>query len=107
MKILIGDDHELISAGIIANFASVGRTDEFKTAKDKTALLQHLNNESFDVLILDVQFGDDDARQIVKEIEEANFIIKKIALSSHEDELTVRSVLAAGFQAYVSKRALQ
>ena len=105
MKLLIGDDHELISAGIIANFISNGRTDEFKTAKDKSELIEHLKNESFDVLILDVQFGKDDARQIIKEIEEIRPEIKKIALSSYEDEMTVKSVLAAGFQSYVSKSA--
>ncbi len=105
MKILIGDDHELISAGIVANFASIGRKDEFKTAKDKQELLRHLSSETFDVLILDVQFGKDDARQIVKEMEAGNIKINKVALSSHEDELTVKSVLAAGFQAYVSKSA--
>jgi DNA-binding NarL/FixJ family response regulator len=105
MKLLIGDDHELISAGIIANFISNGRTDEFKTAKDKSELIKHLKNESFDVLILDVQFGKDDARQIIREIEEIRPEIKKIALSSYEDEMTVKSVLAAGFQSYVSKSA--
>lgn len=105
MKILIGDDHELISSGIIANFTSNGRTDEFKMAKNKQELIQHLKNESFDVLILDVQFGKDDARQIIREIEEMGIKVKKIALSTHEDELTVKSVLASGFQSYVSKRA--
>ncbi|MFT5777712.1 MAG: DNA-binding NarL/FixJ family response regulator [Crocinitomicaceae bacterium] len=105
MKLLIGDDHELISSGIIANFLSNGRNDEFKTAKDKSELIQHLKNEPFDVLILDVQFGKDDARQIINEITEIRPEIKKIALSSHEDEMTVKSVLAAGFQSYVSKSA--
>lgn len=105
MNILIGDDHELISSGIIANFSSNGRSDVFKTAKDKQELIRHLKNETFDVLILDVQFGKDDARQIIKEIEEMGVQLKKIALSTYEDELTVKSVLASGFQSYVSKRA--
>ena len=105
MKILIGDDHELISAGIIANFGSNGRTDKFKTAKNKLELIQHLKTEAFDVLILDVRFGKDDARQIIKEIEEMGIEIKKIALSSHEDEMTVKSVLASGFQSYIAKSA--
>lgn len=105
MKILIGDDHELISSGIMAHFTSNGRTDEFKSAKNKQELIQHLNNETFDVLILDVQFGKDDARQIIREIDEMGINLKKIALSSYEDEMTVKSVLASGFQSYVSKRA--
>lgn len=105
MKILIGDDHELISTGIIANFVSHGRTDEFKTAKNKTELFQHLENQTFDVLILDVQFGQDDARVIIKEIDEMGSEMKRVALSSHEDEVTVKSVLSSGFQSYVSKRA--
>ena len=105
MKILIGDDHELISIGIIANFKSKGRTDDFKSAKNKSELMQHLKNERFDVLILDVRFGEDDARQLIKEISEIDGEMKNIALSSHEDEVTVKSVLASGFQSYISKAA--
>lgn len=105
MKILIGDDHELISRGIIAMFQSNERTDTFETATNKQKLLQLLADSSFDVIILDVQFGADDARQVIQAVTQLDPTIKKIALSSFEDELTVKSVLAAGFQAYVSKRA--
>lgn len=105
MNILIGDDHELISSGIIAMFQSEGRTDTFKAATNKQELLRLLEENLFDVMILDVQFGADDARQVIQTVIRLEPNIKKIALSSFEDELTVKSVLAAGFQAYVSKRA--
>lgn len=105
MKILIGDDHELISSGIIANFKASHRVDEFDSAKDKNELLEHLKTKKYDVLILDVQFGKEDARQVILEVIKLDPAIKKIALSSFEDEMTVKSVLAAGFQAYVSKKA--
>lgn len=105
MKILIGDDHELILQGIIASFQSEGRSDELKVAKNKEELLSKLEREDFEVLILDVQFGKDDARKIIQTVSSLYPNIKKIALSSFEDEFTVKSVLAAGFQAYVSKQA--
>ncbi len=105
MKILIGDDHELISSGIIANFLSNGRTEELKTAKNKTELIHALENEEFDVLILDVQFGEDDARKVIKEVLAMKPDIRPIAISSFQDEMTVKSVLAAGFQGYVAKSA--
>lgn len=105
MNILIGDDHELISSGIIAMFQSEGRTDTFSAATNKQELLRLLEGDSFDVIILDVQFGTDDARQVIQTVTRLNPTMRKVALSSFEDELTVKSVLAAGFQAYVSKRA--
>lgn len=105
MKLLIGDDHELISMGIMSSFLSSGRTDEIKAAKNKTELLQFLKDETFDVLILDVQFGEDDARKVIKEVLTIQSEIFRIAISSFQDELTVKSVLAAGFQGYVSKTA--
>lgn len=105
MNILIGDDHELISSGIIAMFQSEGRTDTCKAATNKRELLRLLEEDLFDVIILDVQFGTDDARQVIQTVIQLDPNIRKIALSSFEDELTVKSVLAAGFQAYVSKRA--
>ena len=86
-------------------FQSKGRTDTFETATNKQDLLELLSESSFEVIILDVQFGEDDARQVIQAVEKQAPGIKKIALSSFEDELTVKSVLAAGFQAYVSKRA--
>lgn len=86
-------------------FQSKGRADTFETATNKKDLLELLSRSSFDAIILDVQFGEDDARQVIQAVEKQAPGIKKVALSSFEDELTVKSVLAAGFQAYVSKRA--
>ena len=105
MKILIGDDHALISSGVIAYFESVKSKAQFTTAINKSELITHLQTELFDVLILDVRFGKDDAREMVNQISLIAPSMKLIALSSHEDELTVKSVLASGFQSYVSKSA--
>jgi DNA-binding NarL/FixJ family response regulator len=105
MKILIGDDHALISSGVVAYFQSIKSDAQFTTAINKSELIAHLQTQQFEVLILDVRFGEDDAREMVKEISEIAPNMKRIALSSHEDELTVKSVLASGFQSYVSKSA--
>lgn len=105
MNILIGDDHALISSGVIAYFQTAGNDAEFVTAINKNELLAALELKTFDVLILDVRFGEDDAREIIGQIVKFAPDMKRIALSSHEDELTVKSVLASGFQAYVSKGA--
>jgi DNA-binding NarL/FixJ family response regulator len=105
MNILIGDDHALISNGVIAYFQTVDNDAEFVTAINKNELFTALELKTFDVLILDVRFGEDDAREIIGKVIKIAPDMKRIALSSHEDELTVKSVLASGFQAYVSKSA--
>lgn len=105
MNILIGDDHALISSGVIAYFQSMKSDFQFTAAINKNELIAQLESSQFDVLILDVRFGEDDAREIVQQILGIAPKIKLIALSSHEDELTVKSVLASGFQSYVSKSA--
>lgn len=105
MKILIGDDHALISSGVVAYFQSIKSDAQFTTAINKNELIAHLQSQQFEVLILDVRFGKDDAREMVTEISQLAPDMKRIALSSHEDELTVKSVLASGFQSYVSKSA--
>ena len=104
-NILIGDDHALISSGIIAYFQTLKSDAEFSTAINKNELFAQLELQKFEVLILDVRFGEDDARELIHQILKVAPDMKRIALSSHEDELTVKSVLASGFQAYVSKSA--
>lgn len=102
--ILIADDHELISEGV-SNYLSKKMDARFLTAKSKAELMCHLNQNQIDLILLDVQFGPDDGRVIFSEIKSINPTCAVIALSSHSDEFTVKSVLATGFNAYITKSA--
>lgn len=103
-KILIADDHELISEGV-STYLSKQMEADFFTAKSKDALFSLLNESPMDVILLDIQFGTVDARTIFPEIKKICPTCKVIALSSHSDEYTVKSVLSTGFDGYITKSA--
>ncbi len=103
MKIIVADDHELIGEGIISFFEENAPEFEVYFAKNKSKLIYLLKEQSFDLIVQDVQFGEVDAREIIQEIHLIQPNIKIIALSSHIDAFTVKSVLATGINSYVSK----
>jgi len=103
MKIIVADDHELIGEGIISFFEENAPEFEVYFAKNKSKLIYLLKEQSFDLIVQDVQFGEVDAREIIQEIHLIQPNIKIVALSSHIDAFTVKSVLATGINSYVSK----
>lgn len=105
MKILIADDHELIGNGIAAYYSSNITGTEVSIARNKSELIFQLNSSAFDVLIQDLQFGKDDAREIYNEIKRLQPDLPILILSSHTDTFSVKSAMAVGFNGYVSKAA--
>lgn len=105
MIIVIADDHELIAEGVSSFLKREVPESEIIIALDFHELKRKSNELQFDVLIQDVQFGTSDAREIIDEIKETQPTCKCIALSSHSDEFTVKSVLSKGYDGYVTKNA--
>ncbi len=105
MDIIVADDHGLIGEGIISFFQENAPEFEVSFAKNKSKLIFLLKEQTYDLIIQDVQFGEVDAREIIQEIKLIQPNIKIVALSSHVDAFTVKSVLATGIDSYVSKTA--
>jgi DNA-binding NarL/FixJ family response regulator len=105
MNILIADDHELIAEGVSSYLSKLKVNYVIKTATNVHELKKEMEALPFDILIQDVRFGATDARDITDDIRKWNPNCKWIALSSHSDEFTVKSVLAKGYSAYVTKNA--
>jgi len=66
-------------------------------------LKEMLKEQNFDVLLLDIHFGKDDGREIIKEIKQIAPKMKIIALTSHSDSVTIKSSVNAGFDGYLLK----
>jgi DNA-binding NarL/FixJ family response regulator len=105
MNIIIADDHELIAEGVSSFLSKINKHYVIRTATNIHDLKKEMETQQFDVLIQDVRFGSTDARDITEDIHELNPDCKLIALSSQSDEFTVKSVLAKGYSAYVTKNA--
>lgn len=103
MKILVADDHEIIASGIRSFLTDKLGALEVKSAVNSAQLKQILAKEKFDILLQDIRFGNDDGRTFLSEIRKMHPDLLIVALSSHTDEFTVKSALAAGCSGYVSK----
>lgn len=103
MTILVADDHELIGNGIVSYYATHYPETTVHTAKNKSELIYKLNTDSYDLLIQDLRFGKDDARELFSEIRRLQPNLKVIVLSSHTDTFSVKSAMSLGFDGYVSK----
>lgn len=105
MKILVADDHQLIANGVISYYQSNFPSYFVASAKNKSELVYQLNEQSFDILIQDLQFGKDDGRELLQLVKNIQPEIKTLILSSHIDEFSVKSAMAIGYNAYLSKGA--
>lgn len=103
MKIIVADDHELIASGIRSFLMKKNDNIYVDSALNVQQLNQLLLSHSYTVLLQDIRFGDTDARTFIKDIKYKFPNLRLIALSSHVDAFTVKSSLASGFDAYVSK----
>lgn len=103
MKIILADDHPLILEGLEKAIQVEIPTAEIWSCTSKPELFRLLEAEPISVLIQDVKFGNDDARDFLSSLIEKYQSLKIIALSSLTDAASIQSVLKTGIHGYVLK----
>src|SRR5690554_268190 len=103
MKILLADDHFLVSDGLEVLLSTFEFVDKTQSVLNFMKLKEVLKEQSFDVLLLDIHFGKHDGREIIGEIKQMAPDMKVIALTSHSDSVTIKSSVNAGFDGYLLK----
>lgn len=105
IQIIIADDHALINKGVSSFLSETMENVAIFQAENKSQVIRLLKTEKIDIIIQDINFGKDDARKIAPEYFKVQNSIKLIALSSHVDQVSVKTTLAQNFLGYVSKSA--
>lgn len=103
MKVLIADDHILVLDGLELLLSTLNYVEKTRRAENYFVLKELLEKESFDVLLLDIHYGNHDGRTILKEIKSNHPDMKVIALTSHGDASTIKTAINAGFNGYLLK----
>lgn len=103
MKILLADDHFLVLEGLEVLLSTFEFVEKTESALNYMELKNILEEEHFDVLLLDIHFGKHDGRTIIQEIKQLMPDMKVIALTSHSDSVTIKSSVNAGFDGYLLK----
>lgn len=105
-NILIVEDHELTRFGLKTAFEScdfIENIYEADSAETAFEILDGLNNESVDLIIMDLGLPGINGIDATKSIKDKNKEIKIVVLTSHNDVQEVLSSLKAGANAYCSK----
>jgi len=103
MKIIIADDHELILTALESKIKHHFPLAEIIKTVNKDELFQQLKNSSVNILLQDIKFGKDDARDFFNELKIKYPSLKIIILSSVSDNVSIQKIVNKGADAYVLK----
>lgn len=92
MKVIIADDHQLIINGLQSVLTEKYPQVDVDGAINKSILFELLATNNYDVLIQDLKFGADNAKDFLKEIKSEYPLLKIIVLSSISDSVTIKQL---------------
>lgn len=102
-RILIADDHSAIRSGIKHILSFAFSEIEFGEAIDAHETITKIENEHWDVLILDIDFPGRSGLEVLKYIKDQNAGIPVLVFSFHkEDQVAIRAI-RSGARAFLSK----
>ena len=102
-SILIVEDHELTRFGLKTAFETCEYVKNILEAESAESALECLENNTVDLVIMDLGLPGMNGIEATKIIKENNSEIKVVILTSHNDVQEVLNSLKAGANAYCSK----
>jgi len=100
-KILIVDDHEVVRAGI----KRIIQQPEivFGEAGNATEALRLVNEEHWDLAVLDLSLGERSGLELLKDLKQARSKLPVLILTMHSEEQYARRAFQAGAAGYITK----
>ncbi len=105
MRILVGDDHELVREGIKKLLSDVPDVEHVGDARNADEVLDALHRERWDMLILDLNLPGRSGLDTLKEVKHLYPALPVLILSMYPEELFAVRVMKAGAAGYMSKAA--
>ncbi len=106
LKILIADDHELVRSGIkytLKRACEKGRIGRITQAPDGATTLRKAMTGNYDIILLDVRLPDISGVEVASTLLKREPGTKIVALTMHDGEFEIRSMLRAGVVGYLLK----
>jgi DNA-binding NarL/FixJ family response regulator len=104
-RILIADDHSAIRSGVKHILVNEFSNIEFGYATNAGEVLQLVNEENWDVIILDIDLPGRNGLDILKQLKDESFNIPVLVFSLHREEQIAVRALKAGAYGYLAKDA--
>lgn len=105
MRFLIADDHPVVLQGVRQILQDEYPGCHIEETRTGAQVIPNIQNEKWDLVILDISLPDRDGLDVLKDIRHLNSKIPVLILSMHvEEQLAIRA-LRAGATGYVTKES--
>jgi len=106
LKVIVADDHGIVRSGL--NFL-IEQQEEMQVVAEAASfaeLMEVLERETCDLLILDLNLGDKNGFQSIKEVHAAFKEIPILVLSMYPEEMYALQSIKAGAVGYLNKKVI-
>lgn len=103
-RIIVVDDHQIFRTGLILLLNELDSVEVVGEACDGEDLLKLLCTKKADLIFMDIKMPKLNGIEATKQVKEKYPEIKIIALSMHDDEKYLDSMLMAGAKGFLSKK---
>lgn len=101
--VIIIDDHPLFSRGLAQLIETQKTLKVIGTAKDRSEALELINTITPDLAIVDLNLGQEDGLELIKDILSFRPQTKVLVLSMHDERFYAERALNAGAKGYIMK----
>ncbi len=105
-QILLADDHAIIRNGLEMLLSNIGKRFTFNHASNKAEIFEKLQENTIDLMVLDLNFEEGNSLAWIKEIKTAFPEVKIIIFSSFDESVYKNRVLSLGANAFISKLSM-
>jgi two-component system, NarL family, invasion response regulator UvrY len=105
IKVLITDDHPVVRRGIRQILEDTDRISLVEEAANGKELIQKLNENQFDVILLDISLPGRSGLELISEIRKFQSSAGIIMLSIHSEEIYALKALKLGASGYLTKNS--
>ncbi|RLV60093.1 DNA-binding response regulator [Parashewanella curva] len=102
-KILLADDHPLFREGLRARLSLEDDLDITAEAENGKQAWELLNNDDFDLVLMDINMPEMDGMYVLELIKEQNIDCKVLMLSMHDDKEYILGAMRHGANGYILK----
>lgn len=102
MDVLLVDDHKIIR-NVLSTYLTDKLNAQITEANNGIEGYNYFKENNFDLVIADINMPKMDGVEMVKLIRKDNKNVKIVALSMHDDSVSIKKMLKAGANAYVLK----
>lgn len=105
INVYILDDHRFIGELLAHRLSTDNHIRVVGIANKPSAALHFLQHETVDVVLVDMELGDDDGIDVTRQMLEVKPALRVIGLSAHSESHYPITLLEAGGRGFISKRA--